>query len=446
MLKEYLSEVFSPGNHAIGGTNYFICIIIYYVLLMLLINEIPSFKNYKKWIHLIGSSLVFFLAFLVLGFPYYCIFGIMDMHIYVNAIVSLVIGFTMSKYNLVTRLTSIPVFFTFYLASSYLGTNLLLQLDDAGIAINGWFILLACCISFSLMSGCVIALKLMSFRDYDYAPVIGTISVLIFTLADIYLPSLWGLGDTLRRSMVQSITLLALESLVYVTFYFSTREHYIRMDKGVEEKLHERDHDSVVISKGRYEKLMEIRHEINHQYLYLRDLAEAGKYDELKDFLTKENEANELMELPISGNEIVDSVISSEILKAKHRNAKIQSKLAIPPQIPMGNSKLYSLLLNLLDNAIEAIKRFDIQDGVININMRFVNNILFIKVTNPTKDPDGDIKGLKTTKKVQKELHGYGTKIIKNIVDEYNGAISYSVKNGIFIADLMLCFDNGVEK
>ena len=36
------------------------------------------------------------------------------------------------------------------------------------------------------------------------------------------------------------------------------------------------------------------------------------------------------------------------------------------------------------------------------------------------------------------ELHGFGTRIIRSIVEKYNGSIKYAMHDGLFITDVML--------
>lgn len=67
------------------------------------------------------------------------------------------------------------------------------------------------------------------------------------------------------------------------------------------------------------------------------------------------------------------------------------------------------------------------------------NDYLYISVTNPIADSvDREAAlNLNTTKSDYKN-HGYGHRIVKKIVDKYNGYINYSIEGDEFIAEAML--------
>ena len=57
---------------------------------------------------------------------------------------------------------------------------------------------------------------------------------------------------------------------------------------------------------------------------------------------------------------------------------------------------------------------------------------LFIKVANST-DKTADMLGNLTTSKDDKESHGVGMKIIKEIVEKYNGEYMVDIQDGMFV-------------
>ena len=109
---------------------------------------------------------------------------------------------------------------------------------------------------------------------------------------------------------------------------------------------------------------------------------------------------------------------------------------AVPAELPIEDNDLTSLPVNLIDNAMEGTE--GIEKPSVSVKMNVENNYLFITVINPVS---GDIlrnnPTLYTTKK-DKSVHGIGLRVVKSIVEKYNGHTKFEQREGEFIASLML--------
>ena len=98
------------------------------------------------------------------------------------------------------------------------------------------------------------------------------------------------------------------------------------------------------------------------------------------------------------------------------------------------SSDVYFLLVNIIDNAIEATERIgEKEHRIISLTASKKQGVLFIEETNYFNgelvfNSDGSIKTTKTNSK----YHGYGTKSIAYIVKKYEGKVEYEVKEHIF--------------
>ena len=211
----------------------------------------------------------------------------------------------------------------------------------------------------------------------------------------------------------------------------------------MEQKLMETQLTSLQTFHTSYESLHELRHEIKNQYSYIQMLLEKKEYDRAKNFFGEMSmHANPVFSYLYSGNELVDNIVNLEIARAKSLDITIDIKVAVPPELPFSESDLCSLLLNLIDNAIDAC--VDLPLKKISFSMIKQENYVMIHVSNPTARtiPLNGQLILHTTKS-NKELHGYGTRIIKNIVEKYDGAIQYKNENQVFTAEVMLSLKEG---
>lgn len=106
----------------------------------------------------------------------------------------------------------------------------------------------------------------------------------------------------------------------------------------------------------------------------------------------------------------------------------------------MQGSDIYSLFGNALDNAIEAVNKLSEKEKrVIGLKVIPVGDMVTINVRNFYGEElkfDGKT-GLPQTTKKNTDVHGYGMKSIKYIVQKYEGSLSVRADGGIFSLDIL---------
>ena len=147
-------------------------------------------------------------------------------------------------------------------------------------------------------------------------------------------------------------------------------------------------------------------------------------------------------------NSLLNSVVNMEILKAQSYGIRIVCSLNVPEELPIKDIDLSRILVNLIDNSVEALRRVDTGDKIVELNITYKNGYLYITIQNrfDRKDRSEDeVLGLNTIKDDYKN-HGYGHKIIRKIVDKYYGEVNYSVEDDEFIVEIMLDLKTFEEK
>lgn len=194
-------------------------------------------------------------------------------------------------------------------------------------------------------------------------------------------------------------------------------------------------------SRENYEEMHQIRHEVKNHIAYIRALSENGEYSKLKEYLNVvTGETEELFRFVECGNDVINAVMNHAIKQAKASGVEIESQIIVPPNLPYQETKLCSLLANLLDNAIEASVRSGTQHPVVCVGIRPQQDYLFLRVTNPVAESGPGQPSLHTTK-ADKKLHGFGTKIIRRVAEQYQGSVKFAIKEGRFIVDVMLSLE-----
>ena len=228
--------------------------------------------------------------------------------------------------------------------------------------------------------------------------------------------------------------------LTYYLFYSiekSTRENLLLRSTQHRIELEQEKYEA---SRVNYDELRVLRHELKNYTFYVKALLDSKKYDELSAFL-EESMASRSTALNSydSGNYIIDVILNHEMNAAREQGVTIVPDILVPHKLPFCDEDLCCLLSNLLDNAIEAATDSGHSSPQVTFSMHPKQEYLFIHEENPVSEeiPSEYRLSLKTTKKNQ-DFHGFGTKIIRRIVDKYNGSIKYSIHEGYFITDVML--------
>ena len=345
----------------------------------------------------------------------------------------------------------------------------------------------------------VILINCWAVEDISYLPAASLYLILLAS----------GLGVLLQYSasalsigriyeMIVAGSFLFLELFSYYLLYIVSRKTkenlellYIEKKEQLDEELLQSFHDNL-------ENMHMIRHEIRNHMAYIRVLVAQEEYDKLFDYTNAVlGEAEVLFTSVASGNDVVDAVLNHEIQKAGKQGIRVEPSIVAPPQLPFAEKDFCSVLSNLMDNAIEASAAYlesigsapqpeqsgqtgEAQGGsaagssaaqsgrirsedaagtdearaVIEVNIRPQQDYLFIRVTNPVSEKGQasvlraireKVPVLRTTKD-NAAFHGYGTKIVRRIVERYDGSVNFDMQGGRFIADVMLALSGAERK
>ncbi len=134
-----------------------------------------------------------------------------------------------------------------------------------------------------------------------------------------------------------------------------------------------------------------------------------------------------------TGNDALDALINTKYNDNKELNIKFIHNIIFNAKTKIDNIDLCIIIGNALDNAIEACSKIDINiEKEIFLKIRQVNDNLAIEMTNPTAQNIEQVNGKLASGKKEKELHGFGMQSMEEIVNKYNGNLSYTQNHGLF--------------
>lgn len=186
-----------------------------------------------------------------------------------------------------------------------------------------------------------------------------------------------------------------------------------------------------------YRSMRETRHEMKNQFHYIKELLKQQRYAELCEYIgEQETQLLPAFQAFDSGNSLVNAIIWSKREQAEQAGIDFRVQAALPPDLPVKGHHLCSVLVNLLNNAMEACA--NVPEPSVDLTLRIQQGYLYACVTNSicgdilAENPD-----LRTTKRDVLD-HGYGIKNIRAVTQQYGGMSEFTVENGRFVATVML--------
>jgi signal transduction histidine kinase len=174
-------------------------------------------------------------------------------------------------------------------------------------------------------------------------------------------------------------------------------------------------------------KIRDMRHDLRHQIRVLTSYGEAGDLDSLKKYLqTLSNDLDQTVTIDYCRNYAVNSIVSYYVPIAESEGVSVDVRLDIPEdtgRVPAAD--LCVIVGNLLENAIEALRRMDSDDKYIKARSRIANGTLSVIVENNfdgiwTQEGVSYISR-KTSEGAERE--GIGISSVKTVCEKYGGLV-----------------------
>lgn len=181
-------------------------------------------------------------------------------------------------------------------------------------------------------------------------------------------------------------------------------------------------------------KTVKIKHDLKNKIIILHQLLNENKVIEATEIITDLDQ-----DLSFKSNHAyTDNIIIDAYLSYITTNSNLTFKIKSNNLADLNyHSDFLSLFINIVDNAIENA----ISEVTIKLDYQKDDNIL-LKVSNDCNhDPSKNLK--KSTKKGN---HGYGLRIVQDIINKYLGTYITDYKNNVFTTYILLNLGEAYEK
>lgn len=249
--------------------------------------------------------------------------------------------------------------------------------------------------------------------------------------------------DTLRMW-----TILAVILLMSVLIFNMNRQYEMEKElaklKSEQAELWEREY---TVLNNSYAVNAKLFHDIHNHIGALRQLLSHQKYDKALQYLDELQEPiREITDTVWTGDEIVDYLINSKAAVALLNQIQLQVKVEFPRYTNIRSADLCAILGNLLDNALEAVKKItESEQRIVHLTIRRINQMLVIKVENYFSNHLAVENDKLQTTKTEAGLHGWGLKNAQTAAEKYDGVVKTTYEGNTFRAVTTLSY-HGVGK
>lgn len=230
-------------------------------------------------------------------------------------------------------------------------------------------------------------------------------------------------------------------SVILIYFYTEISKSYQRDSKlFLLENNFNTLQEQIAVQQQNSEKTNKIRHDMKNHLTNIRSLIDSGEIAAAVTLLdnTAENVNNAKAEMIDTGNSFVDAILLSKTAVCREKNIDFSCSVQPLENIKIDAVDLSSLLSNLLDNAMEAAAQTT--EPFVRLTIIKYNAYYTICVENSYKGKEflKENMGSLISTKSDKALHGYGTQIISDIAQKYDGNYTWEAQENRFISTVIM--------
>lgn len=244
-------------------------------------------------------------------------------------------------------------------------------------------------------------------------------------------------------NLITNVFLILILLLLFIIYVFRSMYRYNKLEKTslVEQKeILTKEYQFI---RTYCEQEAKRLHEVKHTYLYLLNCIEEEALESAKECLDTHLKNTKNREWKIwTGFMDLDCILNYEYERMQKQKIKFTQKIELY-KLPVKGEDMMIIMGNLLENAIEASMKCQIEERRIELTIQQINEIVFLDVKNSISDTV-NLNGFQS-QKADKIMHGWGMKNIKQIVDENHGEMQCAGKDGMFDVNIIFMEDKEYE-
>lgn len=248
-----------------------------------------------------------------------------------------------------------------------------------------------------------------------------------------------------QNEVLLSLVIVFLLNLLAFYLYDSLTKSYDKLSKvAVLEKENELYSKQCEIMQNSTEDLQSFRHDLNNQFIVITELLANGQYETAKaQISTLSQRTRSSVIYSTTGNTVIDGLINYKLQCAANENIAVNSEIAVPTDLEVETTDIVTILGNLLDNAIRALRELHPDERSLSVKVVYSQGRLIIQMINPYLTEVEYLNGELVSTQNDKHNHGFGIKNIETVVEKYDGYMEINHENSVFRVDILLYLPRG---
>ncbi|MDO5112712.1 MAG: GHKL domain-containing protein, partial [Clostridia bacterium] len=188
-------------------------------------------------------------------------------------------------------------------------------------------------------------------------------------------------------------------------------------------------------------KTAELRHELKNHVAAMNALYAKGDTQGLAQYLSELDKLQTaLMPARYTEHFLVNAILQNAAATAAENGVRFEVHANVPEDIGVEERDLSALLMNMLDNALEAVRRVEPESArFIRVSAEQKNGFFAISCKNTYAPPlKTDERGRLITTKADASAHGFGMKQMRAVAEKYHSILDVSYTGDVFTVQTAL--------
>lgn len=289
----------------------------------------------------------------------------------------------------------------------------------------------------------VIVLILGSYKNVrkgESVPSTYWLCIIIIPVGTLYLLTTIFIENTARPLTIFLATAFVM-LINFATFYLYDQIASILSDKTEKTLMKQQNkyyENQLELMRTSLKATQTIKHDLKNHITCIYILVKDNRKEETLNYLSRVVKViNSEEGVACTGNVVIDSIINFKLQEAKRQEIAITTDFNIPKKIEIASFDLTVILGNLLDNALNAVRKL-VNNRYIDINIEYKKGHLIINIENSFDGIVIEKDGTIISSHSDKKNHGFGLESVKTVLEKYNGSIKFEYDENKFSTILLM--------